>query len=444
MRKRLDLQSLLEKCDQDELIGFLRNRFTKDPNLATQFLVHFASSFDLEEEEFCYITRRIDRLLSYKPEGMTKRRANMIRGLIKDLIEQSRDTISKGNFRQAFIILAGLNQLLDPYLDRIPQDYGFHVFQKNIYHFLEIVFNETPAPELQSRVVEHFHEMISEGKSIPFYEDANPYWLWFQADPTAEEEILQILAQKIETDLEWTSLFLRQWVRIVALEADDSKLQKLIQKHWNDLDLYHYLSEYLPDTKLDPELVSILLDLYDKTDRRSIKNKIYQIIQDRDSPDQIVKKLSLSEFLETGEESVLDVLQEHMMPDEIVNWLLEKKVPVEDKDRRMHLYRGLEYLNAFEALKSEIMKDPDVFVLLHFVDALYDHDPVKTRDRLWFLIEQYLNDHFGLPAFNRIHEIIEVLSPIRYERLQNFLIQKIRNTFGHRKHFQQLMKELAK
>src|SRR5690625_5877360 len=79
MRKRLDLQSLLEKCDQDQLIGFLRNRFTKDPNLATQFLVHFASSFDLEEEEFCYITRRIDRLLSYKPEDMTQRRANMIR-----------------------------------------------------------------------------------------------------------------------------------------------------------------------------------------------------------------------------------------------------------------------------------------------------------------------------------------------------------------------------
>jgi|GEM_PF-4448018 len=444
MRKRLDLQSLLEKCDQDQLIGFLRNRFTKDPNLATQFLVHFASSFDLEEEEFCYITRRIDRLLSYKPEDMTQRRANMIRGFIADLIEQSRDTISKGNFRQAFIILAGLNQMLDPYLDRIPKDYGFHVFQKKIYHFLEIVFEETPAPELKNRVIQHFCKMIRENKSIPFYEDANPYWLWFQTDSSAEGEILQTLSQKIDTEPEFVSFFLRQLVRIAALDSNFPRLGELIRNHGNDLDLYQFLSEYLPDVKMNSDWVSMLLEQYANTNRRSIKNKIYQIIQDRDSPDKIVKELSLSEFLETGDEPVLDGLKEHMTTDEIVHWLVQKKVDVNDKERRMHLYTGLDYLNALDALESEIMKDPDIFVLLRFIDSLYDHDPMKIRGRLWFLIEQYLNEHFGMPAFNRIHEIIEILSPIKYERLQNFLIQKIKNTFGHRKHFQQLMKELAK
>src|SRR5690625_5310170 len=78
----------------------------------------------------------------------------------------------------------------------------------------------------------------------------------------------------------------------------------------------------------------MLLEQYANTNRRSIKNKIYQIIQDRDSPDKIVKELSLSEFLETGDEPVLDGLKEHMTTDEIVHWLVQKKVDVNDKERR--------------------------------------------------------------------------------------------------------------
>src|SRR5690625_3639305 len=114
---------------------------------------------------------------------------------------------------------------------------------------------------------------------------------------------------------------------------------------------------------MNSDWVSMLLRSYANTNRRSIKNKIYQIIQDRDSPDKIVKELSLSEFLETGDEPVLDGLKEHMTTDEIVHGLVQKKVDVNDKERRMHLYTGLDYLKSLEDLASEIMKDPDIFVL---------------------------------------------------------------------------------
>lgn len=444
MRKRLDLQSLLEKCDQDQLTGFLRSSFAKDPNLATHFLVHFASTFDFEEEDFQHVTKRINRLLSYRPEKMSMRKMSTVAGYLLDLIEQSRDSISKGNFRQAYVMLSGINTLTDPYLDRIPENIGLHVFQQKIYHFLEVVWQETPAPSLKKKIVEHLTGIIGSGKAIPFYEDENPYRLWRNADPSAEERIIAILDRKIREWPEYKPLFLRQRVRMVAEDPEKKQMEHLFELYGNELDLYQYISEYLSEEELPPFLKDLLDEQYARTSRRSIRGKIYHIFQNRNSDGAALQELSLSEFLETGDIRILDtLLQGELVAEEIPAFLTRAGTGKDDASQRLHMYRGLEYAGAYGDLKDQLMKDPDIFVLLQFIDPLYERFPKEIQSRMWILTEKYLNDHFGLPAFNRINEIIEALAPVRYDRLQNFLIQKIRNTFGHRKHFQKLMKELA-
>lgn len=445
MRKRLDLQSLLEKCDQDQLTGFLRSSFAKDPNLATHFLVHFASTFDFEEEDFQHVTKRISRLLSYRPEKMSKRKMSTVSGYLQDLIEQSRDSISKGNFRQAYVMLSGINTLIDPYLDRIPDDLGLPIFQQKIYHFLGVVWHETPAPSLKKKIVAHLTEIIESGKAIPFYEDENPYQLWRNAAPFTEKRIIAILDRKILEWPEYKSLFLRQRVRMVAEDPEKEQMEHLFKLYGNELDLYQYISEYLPEEELPPFLKNLLDEQYEGTSRRSIRGKIYHIFQNRKTAGTALQELSLSEFLETGDIRILDtLLQGELAAEDIPAFLTRTGTGTDDASQRLHMYRGLEYAGAYGDLKEQLMKDPDIFVLLQFIDPLYERFPGEIQNRMWTLIEKYLNDHFGLPAFHRINEIIEALSPVRYDRLQNFLIQKIRNTFGHRKHFQKLMKELAR
>src|SRR5690625_5966422 len=92
-----------------------------------------------------------------------------------------------------------------------------------------------------------------------------------------KEKFFKLCLKKLTRSPNLCHFFLRQLVRIAALDSKFPRLGELIRNHGNDLDLYQFLSEYLPDVNMNSAWVSILFEQYANTNRRSIKNKIYQI-----------------------------------------------------------------------------------------------------------------------------------------------------------------------
>src|SRR5690606_29370697 len=164
MKKRLDIQSLLENSEKQDLVLFLKNAFTLHADLTDHFLIHFASKFELDEMDFQLIMDRIKHMIPNSLSEMTHRKANKVRDHIRDLIDQARDCQSREDYRQAFVIVSHVLRLLDQYSDLIAEKFRFHILPYQCYQLLDGIHRDSPAPELKSRMILFLHELIQEGK----------------------------------------------------------------------------------------------------------------------------------------------------------------------------------------------------------------------------------------------------------------------------------------
>ena len=90
-----------------------------------------------------------------------------------------------------------------------------------------------------------------------------------------------------------------------------------------------------------------------------------------------------------------------------------------------------------------LLKEQDVFEILPFLGVVYPIYRQEMQTKLVELIEGYLATHFGRPAINYLNSVMDEINHLGHYELHDLLIRKIRHSFGHRKHFQKLMKELV-
>lgn len=446
MRKRLDVQSLLLQCDKNQLVRFLKTKFSRDSALATEFVIHFASTFDLEEGEFHLITNRIKRLFPANPARMTTRKARPVLHLLNDLSEQSRDCISQGNYRQAFVILSHINLLLDPYLDRLPEELGFSTIQTTGYELLQLIYHHSPAPDMRKKIIAHLQQMASNETSIPFHETKNPYWFLHEVYPAADGDILRVLRDKTDRFPEFKALFLRQGILLTMVTEETKRERELLRwmdEFGDETYLYETVLTNMEGVEWSEPMNRRFLEQYKRSDLRVARESIFRILQKSRAPEKYLQEIGFREYFASGEVSVLEhLLRSSSLTEADMIPILREAANSEDARKRRFLYDALKYLEAWEVLKTGLMEEPEVFVVLRYLEPLYEMYPREMRDRIWELMEVYLGDHFGSPALDKIHQIIEKLDPVLHGSLQNFLLRKIKNTFGHRKHFQKRMKEL--
>lgn len=448
MKKRLDVQSLLEGCDKENLVRFLRSRFAQNKNLANDFIIHFAASFDLEEEEFHLITDRIRQMFPRKISSLTHRIARPVKNHIQDLMEQTRDSHSRQNYRQAYVMISHVITLLDDYTYQIPEKYGFTKLQHKSYQLLDGIYKDSPAPSLKSDMGHFLRSIIRHGKAIPFQDAANPYslLLTWENDLSQIESlsILESLEQKRLEYPEYSKLWLSQQIQIMIELDEKEKLVHFIRTHGDKRIIYVAMNQYLPEKWLDSLLKEELREQYINQESRPLKNTIYQILQHHGNDVSWMNELAVKEYFESGNIAILENLLSNANFDKLtLASYLERNAQDLENNQYFRLYSAYRYLDRPELLKDQLLQENDVFDILPFLGEVYPRYKDDVKAKLKELIETYLTSHFGPPAIQYVNSILDELIRLGHYDLQDYLIQKIRHSFGHRKHFQKLMKEMV-
>lgn len=448
MKKRLDIQSLLENSEKQDLVLFLKNAFTLHADLTDHFLIHFASKFELDEMDFQLIMDRIKHMIPNSLSEMTHRKANKVRDHIRDLIDQARDCQSREDYRQAFVIVSHVLRLLDQYSDLIAEKFRFHTLPYQCYQLLDGIHRDSPAPELKSRMILFLHELIQEGKAIPWDDQLNPYMLlieWEKGKPAAlAKKLLGYLSTKIQEIPAYRSRWIEQKVRVLDKLNLNGALHALAEEYSGELAFYEALSHTNENQSLTRELLELLRTQYNQQKDRNIKSRIFQILQKHGVESLDFSELAIQEYFLTGDVKILTRLQEdpqicdHSLIEDIANYY-----DLHPEVENFHLYAAYKHLQQEERLKDALMKETNIYEILPFLDIIYPRYREAVEQKLAALIEGYLASHFGRPALNHINGILDEISRRDQRALKHFLIKTIEHQFGHRKHFQKLMKELV-
>lgn len=445
MKKRLGIQSLVEERSKEELVRFLTTRFPGNPALVTDFMVHFAAQFDLEENEFHRIIDRVEKLFPNRPSAMTHKNSKTIRGYINELIEQTRDCSSRENHRQAFIIVSHVLLLLDKYIDQIPEKYDFHPIQKKGYELLQDIYESSPAPSLKVRIKTFLRGIIKEGKAIPFDGNANPYSILLSKAEKERDNSIPFLSrnlkEKSRASKEHKSLFLHQLIRVLIVKEDYKAIIRLINQNENNGILYQAIHQYLPQESIDKKLSEHLRSIYQRGMDRKIDQLIYQILVQRNPQGEMIQELGVMEYFDSGKIKILDQLMEQwdMTANEMATFIQQHQS--KSTKSRSALYNAYGHLGCIELLKDELLKEEDIFEIIPFLDLVYPDHEKEIKNKLDNLIRDYLHSHFGRPAIGYILKVLQEIDRKGFYQLHRFLIRNIRHTFGYRKHFQKLMKE---
>jgi len=154
--------------------------------------------------------------------------------------------------------------------------------------------------------------------------------------------------------------------------------------------------------------------------------------------------VSIQEFFSSGDISILDrvMVKEDLQDDDMISHL---KNYIQDRPdvEHFHPYATYRHLKRNDLLKDQLLKEEDVFEILPFLCVVYPMSQQEIQTKLAELIEGYLTTHFGRPAINYLNCVMDEINHLGHYELHDLLIRKIRHSFGHRKHFQKLMKELV-
>ncbi|HLU92769.1 MAG TPA: hypothetical protein VKZ54_01530 [Membranihabitans sp.] len=448
MKKRLDIQSLLEDSQKTDLVRFLKSCFAKNTSLADDFLIHFASTFQLDESEFRLITDRIARMFPANVSNLTHRQANLIRDHLNDLLEQTRDCQSREDYRQAFLIVSHVALLLDQYIEQIPDKFQFLKIQNRCFQLLDNIYKESPAPSLKAKMRLFLQEIITQGKAIPLDDKLNPYIIlldWVRdSGRTMGRSLLKTLKQKSSQFPDYQKLWISQKVQILVELGMDKELLELLSEGGNDTEVYEALHRYIDDQDLQEGLLSNLRLQYFNQDKRVVQYRIYQIVRDQSAEIPWLMEVGVKEYFQSGDISILeDLLLRKNIDESDLLAFLENYIHQNPETELFHLYSAFKYMRQYDLLRDYLLKEKDVFEILPFLEIVYPQNKEAIENKMAELIESYLRTHFGRPAINQINGILDEINRLGHYDLISYLLQRIRQQFGHRKHFQKLMKELV-
>lgn len=448
MKKRLDIQSLLENSQKQDLVLFLKTAFAQNRQLADNFLIHFASKFELDETEFQLIMDRLERFFPDNISNLTHRKANQIKDHLTNLVEQARDCQSREDYRQAYIIISHILILLDQYIDLIHEKFRFKKLLDQCYQLLDGIYQDSPAPELKSKMKAFLHRYITEGKAIPLDEKRNPYMMlieWEKDKPAQLGlKLIQYLKDKNQRRPEYRSVWVTQQVQVLVTLELHGDLLHLVMEHEGEAPVYDALHQFLDGRDLHLDLTRELRSQYHRQDDRSVKSRIFQILQTQESESTSFPDLALQEYFLSGDLNILAGLLDNRK-------ISQKKLigDISDYTRNnpgveaFHAYSAYKFLEQDDLLKDSLMAETNIYEIIPFLDIVYPLYREEVEHKMTTLIHTYLQSHFGRPALNHINDILDEISRLGQPRLIDHLVTYIRGQFGHRKHFQKLMKELV-
>lgn len=448
MKKRLDIQSLLENTQKQDLVLFLKTTFSHNRELTDNFLIHFASKFELEEADFHLIMDRLKRFFPNNLSNLTHRKANQIKDHLHNLVEQARDCQSREDYRQAYIIVSHILILLDQYIDRIHEKFRFDKILDQSYRLLDGIYQDSPAPELKAKMKAFLHRFITEGKAIPLNEKRNPYMIlieWENDKPIPlARKLIHYLKEKNQLHPEYRQHWVAQQVQVLLTLSLHEDLLELLIDSQGETSVYDALQQFLTGKELREDHIQELRSQYHRQQDRNVKSRIFQILQTQDNMSTFFIELALQEYFLTGDLNILTDLMEEKKVDkneliDIISTYATNHADIEF----FHVYSAYKYLGQDELLKDWLMTESDIYEILPFLDIVYPRYPKEVERKMSALIETYLQSHFGRPALNHINDILDEVSRLGHHRLIDHLVANIRCQFGHRKHFQKLMKELV-
>lgn len=448
MKKRLDIQSLLENSQKQDLVLFLKTSFAHNRQLADNFLIHFASKFELDETEFQLIMDRLERFFPDNLSNLTHRKANQIKDHLINLVEQARDCQSREDYRQAYIIVSHILILLDQYMDLIHEKFRFKKLLDQCYQLLDGIFRDSPAPELKSKMKAFLHRYITEGKAIPLDEKRNPYMIlidWEKDKPTQlAQRLIQYLKDKNQQLPKYRRVWVAQQVQVLVTLELHGDLLDLLMEHEGEASAYDALYQFLAGRNLHVDLIRELRSQYHRLEDRSIKSRIFQILQTQESDSTSFTDLALKEYFLTGDLGILaDLLEDKKVGKNKLIGDISAYARNNPSVEAFHVYSAYKYLEQDELLKNSLMAETDIYEIIPFLDIVYPLYRKEVEQKMTTLIETYLKSHFGRPALNNINNILDEISRLGQPRLIDHLVDNIHCQFGHRKHFQKLMKELV-
>ncbi|GAA5220467.1 hypothetical protein [Membranihabitans marinus] len=444
MKKRLDIQSLLAKCSKEDIDYFLKAHFKKNKALETEFLIHFAGSFDLEEDQFTAIIHRMEKILPRYSKKINLKAELKLLDYQFNLIEQARDCLYSKNFSQSFIILSQSNKLIEKVWPSMPDQPKIKEYLAEIYRIMYLVHSESPAQALKDKIEKHLLSIIHEDECHISHYVHNPYYLLFQINSVKHgKTLLPAMTEGLKKGFEDRKILLESLCHIICQLKDWTSLVQLLEEYPDKKEVYTVMDQYNKAKFFPSEILSALESNYKPSLPSSIQKQIFHLISSQaDQSDQLLN-LAIAEYYRTGQIETLTSLAIFKRKPKYCIGKAVKYFKKQSNIRPQILYQLLEELEELDLLKQHLAKEDNIFVFIDHAIALKENEKTFIKNKIWDLTNNHLSQHFGRPAVEWLDQVTHVLIKNNFSYLQDFLFTNIKNNFGHRRHFQKLMKEIA-
>lgn len=444
MKKRLDIQSLLAKCSKEDIDYFLKAQFKKNKALETEFLIHFAGTFDLDEDQFGAIIGRIEKTLPRYSKKINLKAELKLMDYQFNLIEQARDCLYSKNFSQSFIILSQSNKLLEKVWPSMPEQPKLKEYLAEIYRIIYLVHSESPAQPLKDKIENHLLAIISEEECHVSHYYHNPYYLLFLINPNKYgQEMVTAMINKMNTPCDDRNILLESLTHIICQMKEWTLLVDLIKKYPEKTTLYSVLEKYNKPKLYPTPVLTALENNYNLPLANSIHKQIFTLITAQSNESDHLLNMAIAEYFRTGQIQIFTSLDTFKRKPK---YCIGKAVKYFKKQPHLKppiLYHLLEELEELKLLKQHLSKEDNIFVFIDHANALKESETTFIKNKIWDLTNIHLSQHFGRPAVDWLDKVTHVLTKNNFSYLQDFLFTNIKNNFGHRRHFQKLMKEIA-
>lgn len=441
--KKLNINTLLQELDKDELVQFVKAYSRKDRNFNIALKAHFARRVDLEDNKAKYKSI-LDSIIKPVTSAAGKARASELKNYIhvsKELLSQLEDALSLNEYTDAYYIIdAGISKA--EYVRHHYTNYGDETAQiSSKYHqLLVLLYQRVHADALKQKL----KELMLELPQRSYYQhdslQEHLYYRLLKRLPKGNVLIQELLDhikelmgnKRISDDVLKTLIALRIMAEYGLDELDD--IDWLIKGHSR-------LSMSVVDRLVDAKESEISIALMQKMKEhfpksRELKRKLIQVHLVLGQTKEMAKLLP--EYVEQSDDlPLMFKLQDHLT-DSQWSGVVKKLQKHYDKHKSVKLKEYVMLLNhehLYDELIAELMEQPDISLVTKYDHSFYRSHHKQLVELYQVTIANILDNYLGDKAQLSVRRALNHIERLEARKLYREVVGFIEKEYKHRQKY---------
>lgn len=438
--KKLNINTLLQDLDKDDLLNFVRGYARKDKNFNIALKAHFARKVDLVDNRAKF-KAILDSIIKPIISPTVRAKASDLKNFIsvsKELIAQLEDAISLSEYIDAYYIIdAGISK--SEYVRYHYDNYSDETLSisKRYHELLILLYQRVHAEALKKNLL----ELIIDLPQRSYYKHnrlGNHLYLLFVNKIYKNKELLHRIKRICIDSLLVKRLDEHDTVTILSLILVlDFHLDKLNDISWF-LDSYSRLSMNVVDRLVSVSQADVSVKLMKKLQRHfpnsiELKRKLLQVYL---SIDQIGKLANLlpKYVMQSDDTKLLYKLKSSLSHEQwygIISSLIEHYKKNESKNNilaRIYFYEE-EYEQLIQLLQLE---GTDLDTLMNYDQKLFQEYPKEIFSIYKTILSELLDSYLGDKSHATVRRAMTHLEHIGARKIQRKILTYLESDYQHR------------